>query len=120
MSNYYTPIGGLGINHLGQAVDSMPGNGTALQPTPTLSQQDVSRIASTTLLVWGGIVVVSSGASAFHGYRRSRGSVGAAVGWGLLGAFFPIITPAVALAQGYGKPKVAKNRRRRRTSRRRR
>lgn len=120
MSNYYTPIGGLGINHLGQAVDTMPGSGTALQPVPTMSQQEVGRIATTTMLVWGGIVVASSGASAFHGYRRSRGSVGSAVGWGLLGALFPIITPAVALAQGFGKPKVKSNRRRRRTSRRRR
>lgn len=119
MSNYYTPIGGLGINHLGQAVDMMPGGGTALQPTPMMTQQEVRGIATTTMLVYGGIVVASSGASAFHGYRRSRGSVGAAVGWGLLGALFPIITPAVALAQGFGKPKVAKNRRRR-TSRRRR
>lgn len=47
--------------------------------------------------------VVSSGASAYHGYKRNRGSVGWAVGWGVLGALFPIITPAVALAQGFGK-----------------
>ena len=120
MQNYYTPIGGLGIGHLGNAIDTMPGGGTAMQPTPTLSQQDVTRIAGTTLLVWGSLVVISSGASAYHGYKRNRGSVGAAVGWGLLGGIFPIITPAVALAQGFGKPKTTRNRRRRRTSRRRR
>lgn len=47
---------------------------------------------------------LSAGASAFHGYRRNRGSLGWAIGWGLLGGMFPVITPAVALAQGFGKP----------------
>jgi hypothetical protein len=115
MQNYYTPVGGLGINYLGQAIDAMPGDGTALAPTPMMSSK---RYPAATLLVYGGILIVSSGASAFHGYRRGRGSVGGAIGWGLLGALFPIITPAVALAQGFGKPKVTGNRRRRRTSRR--
>jgi hypothetical protein len=63
--------------------------------------------------------MISSGASAFHGYRRSRGSVGSAIGWGLLGGFFPVITPAVALAQGFGKPRQTARNTRRRTSRRR-
>ena len=47
---------------------------------------------------------LSAGASAFHGYRRNRGSLGWAIAWGLLGGVFPVITPAVALAQGFGKP----------------
>lgn len=68
------------------------------------------------------VMAASGAASAYHGYLRSRGSVGSAVGWGLLGTIFPILTPAVALAQGFGKPKVRSNRRRkrRRTSRRKR
>lgn len=53
---------------------------------------------------WMVLSAVSVGASAFHGYRRNRGSIGWALGWGLLGGLFPIITPAIALAQGYGKP----------------
>jgi len=44
-------------------------------------------------------------AGVFHGYRRNR-SVGWALGWGLLGAMFPYITIPVALAQGFGKPKL--------------
>lgn len=50
-----------------------------------------------------GLSVVSSAVSAYHGYKRNQ-SVGWAIGWALLGGMFPIITPVVALAQGYGKP----------------
>lgn len=48
--------------------------------------------------------LASAAASTYHGYRR-HGTVGAAVGWGILGALFPVIVPAVAIAQGYGQPK---------------
>lgn len=48
------------------------------------------------------VSIVSSAASAYHGYKRND-SVGWAVAWGLLGAAFPVITPVVAVAQGYGK-----------------
>jgi hypothetical protein len=41
-------------------------------------------------------------AAAFHGYRRS-GKVLLALGWGLLGYLFPVATPVVAVAQGFGK-----------------
>lgn len=39
---------------------------------------------------------------AYHGYKRHN-SVGWAIGWGILGAMFPVITTAVAVAEGYGK-----------------
>ena len=55
-------------------------------------------------LLWGLAAVVSSGACAYHGYKRNN-SIGWAIGWGLLGGLAPVITPAVALAQGYGDPK---------------
>jgi hypothetical protein len=48
------------------------------------------------------ITAASSGASAYHGYKRSGGDMAVTIGWALLGAIFPIITPAVALAQGFG------------------
>jgi hypothetical protein len=54
---------------------------------------------------WGAAALASAGASAYHGYKRNE-SVGWAVVWGILGSMFPIITPAVALAQGFGKPKA--------------
>lgn len=40
--------------------------------------------------------------NAYHGYKRHGGSIGAAAGWGVLGFLLPILTTAVALAQGYG------------------
>lgn len=46
----------------------------------------------------------SMATSAFHGYRRN-GSVGWSIWWGLMGALFPVITPTIALAQGFGRRK---------------
>jgi hypothetical protein len=51
---------------------------------------------------WAYLAAVSSALSAYHGYKRNL-SVPWAVGWGLAGALFPVITPAVALAQGFGR-----------------
>lgn len=47
------------------------------------------------------IVAASIGLSAYHGYRRND-SVGWAIWWALMGGLFPIVTPAIALAQGFG------------------
>lgn len=47
--------------------------------------------------------MASIGASAYHGYRRND-SLGWAVWWAAMGGIFPVITPAVALAQGFGEP----------------
>ena len=47
---------------------------------------------------------ISSAASAYHGYKRT-GSYGWAFGWMILGGLFPLVTPAIGLAQGWGKPK---------------
>jgi len=41
---------------------------------------------------------------AYHGYKRNRGSLGWALAWSALGTGAPIITTAVAFAQGFGKP----------------
>ena len=67
---------------------------------------------------------VSVAACVYHGYKRNN-SIGWAIGWGLLGGLFPVVTPIIAVAQGFGKPIGAKanraraNRRRaRRASRR--
>lgn len=38
-----------------------------------------------------------------HGYRRNGGKMGWAVAWGAAGAFLPLLTGIVAVAQGYGK-----------------
>jgi len=47
---------------------------------------------------------VSFIACAFHGYRRNHSIIWAAI-WGLLGSVAPVLTPVVAVAQGFGKEK---------------
>jgi len=54
--------------------------------------------------VWAVLGTLSMAASTYHGYKRNN-SVGWAIGWGILGAMFPVITPAVAVAEGFGKRK---------------
>lgn len=48
--------------------------------------------------------LIGTGLGAYHGYKRSNGSIGWTIGWALLGGLFPIITIPVAYAQGFGKP----------------
>lgn len=55
--------------------------------------------------VWAGLGVASMAASAVHGTRRHNGSVGWGIAWAIMGALFPIITPSIAVAQGFGRPK---------------
>jgi len=53
--------------------------------------------------LWSVLALASAAASGYHGYKRNQ-SVGWAVGWFMLGGAFPIITPVIAVAQGFGKP----------------
>jgi hypothetical protein len=56
---------------------------------------------------WYALSTASMAVSAYHGYRRnSLGDhpVAWALAWGLLGAMFPVITPVIAVAEGFGKP----------------
>lgn len=65
---------------------------------------DVPRIAIGTMRaypLWTLLSTASACAGAFHGYRRNQ-SVGWAVAWGAAGAVFPVITPVIAVAQGFG------------------
>ena len=54
------------------------------------------------MLIWGLISAASAGLSGVHGYRRNN-SVGWGIAWFVLGGLFPVITPTVAFAQGFGK-----------------
>lgn len=54
---------------------------------------------------WGLLSLASGAASGFHGYRRNN-SIGWAVAWFALGTVLPVITPVIALAQGFGKRKA--------------
>lgn len=78
----------------------------AFQDAQFQYQEASSRAASAGLatgaIVVGLLDVASISASAYHGYKRNN-SAGWAVWWGFMGALFPVITPAVAIAQGFGK-----------------
>lgn len=52
----------------------------------------------------GALALVSAGASAYHGVKRHDGSWVWGAWWGTAGAMFPVITPVIAVAQGYAKP----------------
>lgn len=54
--------------------------------------------------VWAVAATASFAASIYHGYKRND-SVGWAIWWGLMGALFPVVTPTVAVIQGFGKRK---------------
>lgn len=51
----------------------------------------------------GALSLLSAAASGYHGYKRNE-SVGWAIVWFGLGGIFPVITPVIAVAQGFGKP----------------
>lgn len=56
---------------------------------------------STARTLWGALSLASSAASTYHGYKRNQ-SIGWALVWGLLGGLFPVVTPTIAVAQGFG------------------
>lgn len=64
----------------------------------------VGEVDPTVRALWGVASTASMAASAYHGYKRNR-SVGWALAWGLCGALFPVITPVIAVAQGFGERK---------------
>lgn len=99
-SNYYR---GAGLRGLGQTQSPAPVQTVALAPAPSTSPM---------VYVWAPVAALSAGAMVYHGYKRN-GSIGWAIGWGLLGLIFPIFTVPVALAQGFAKPRVRSNRTRR-------
>jgi hypothetical protein len=60
-----------------------------------------------TLAGIGVLALLSGGISAYHGYRRDRGSWGSAFGWFVLGSMFPVVVPAAAflIKPGFAKPR---------------
>lgn len=72
---------------------------------------------SATAIAFAVIDMASVVACAYHGYKRNN-SVGWAIGWGLVGGMFPLISVAIAVAEGFGKPKSATPNRRKRSRRR--
>jgi hypothetical protein len=50
------------------------------------------------------LILASGAVSLYHGYKRNN-SLGWGLAWWLMGTAFPVITPTVAFAQGFGKRK---------------
>lgn len=75
----------------------------APNPYATAPYAGVGDASSTMSSLLPYLSLASAGLSAYHGYKRNE-SIGWAIAWGALGALFPVITPAVAMAQGFGQP----------------
>lgn len=74
-------------------------------PTPSpISIPDVAAASSAGEAVWAALSAVSMAACAVHGLRRNNGSIAYGIWWGAMGALFPVISPAIALAQGFAQP----------------
>lgn len=56
------------------------------------------------MLGYMSLSLISGVLSAIHGWKRDKTSI-AAWGWFTLGSMFPVITPVVALSQGFAKPR---------------
>lgn len=65
-----------------------------------------NKIKASSPTFWGVLTFASAAASGYHGYKRN-GTIGGAVLWFFLGTLFPVITPAIAVAQGFNKKKGA-------------
>lgn len=72
-------------------------------PPPSFESGQMKAVGPVAFL-WSAASTASMAAGAYHGYRRNQ-SIGWALAWGFAGAIFPIITPGIALAQGFGKRK---------------
>jgi len=66
--------------------------------------QGIGELDPTVRAVWGIVATASMAASAYHGYKRND-SIGWALVWAFMGTLFPVITPVIAVAQGYGQRK---------------
>lgn len=101
----YAPFLGqvrLALPSIGQLPRYQPPRITRAEPRVALAQATDSDGPSASALILGLVGIASVGLSAYHGYKRNN-STGWAIWWGLMGALFPVITPAIAIAQGLGK-----------------
>jgi hypothetical protein len=71
-------------------------------PPLVIQRTEIHRvdISPGTAVALGTLSAASSLVSLYHGYKRNN-SLGWGLLWGFMGATFPLITPTVALAQGF-------------------
>lgn len=88
----------LGYNPMPQQVQwATAGLGQDIQPPVTTTPPTIGTY------LFAIVDTASMAASAYHGYKRNN-SIGWALWWGFCGTIAPIITPVIAMAQGFGKP----------------
>lgn len=85
----------------GQSVPTSPAPIESMPASMGVSLPNVS-MRRGTLGVALSLSLLSGAASAYHGWKRD-GTPIAAWGWFTLGSMFPIVTPIIAVGQGYGK-----------------
>lgn len=105
-TDYYGPAGGL-VPNLGAAADG------GMVTTETVSWSPYGYLSPGARWALMAVQTASAAACAYHGYKRNGSSTGWAIGWFILGGMFFPITPIIAVIQGFGKPRVQRNRRRR-------
>ena len=87
------------------------------EPASAAAAEPPRGAIGTALHAWRYVAPISALACAYHGYKRNS-SIGWALWWGLVGSI--PITPVIALAQGFSKPRAGLTPNRSRRGRRRR
>jgi hypothetical protein len=108
-SSWGTPSGvfahsnrGFGFGEISQAqIDCAIQGGTWDAASGTCAPPTTAQTAVRTAFRVAQAASVAAGA--YHGYKRNN-SVGWALWWGFMGWLAPVVTPAIAVAQGFGKP----------------
>ena len=83
-----------GVGCCGDGVASLSG------PGDVVVVEQGSGVGAT---VYGLLATASMAVSVYHGYKRND-DLGYGLWWGLMGALFPVITPVIAVAQGFAEP----------------
>lgn len=99
---------GLSVRTDGGVLGTLAGAVSDTEPVAKTQEAEPSTARKVIAAGYALLGTVSMAASAYHGYKRNDvpgGSpIGWAIGWGALGSLFPLITPVVAVAQGYAEP----------------
>jgi hypothetical protein len=111
--DFNIPLSGVGLSlHTDGGVLGTLAGAVSDEPVATKEAETMSTGRALIQIGYGLLSTVSMVASAYHGYKRNDvpgGSpIGWALGWGALGSLFPVITPVVAIAQGYAEPEKQK------------
>lgn len=89
--------------------------GQESSPAPMTTSGSSSLAIGRTGTVWGLAGTAAAVALAYHGYRRNHGSIGWALAWAVVGGVSWPIALGIAWAQGFGRPELTRNGRRRRS-----